>query len=331
MRVSLQLDGVLSRGTEQVPQPMVWPAYFTVDDRALGHLTGDPYAADFVHAPGPQQPEGALSWQRDLQAAMVPREQALVGLGLMYTAGGADLDATWSAYQDMVRRVRAVALREAVRAAGLGPLLVGFGAAWQPAWLDESEHARMRQQLSRGFDPQDLSLDDEPALLDGLGAFATLADVMRQRLSPAPVGAAPERDVTLERSGFAAGLRLRDLDLSAIRTRLQSVVQPPPAPPAMPPTPQPPLRVPLPPLRPGPFRPPGPIHPGPLNPGPVAPAPPAPTLAQLAPGTVVAMTVQAWNAQALDAGAPTVLDRALPARNTLRASLTLSGRLTREP
>lgn len=65
---------------------------------------------------------------------------------------------------------------------------------------------------------------------------------------------------------------------------------------------------------------------------PSEPESPSPnTGGRLAPGTVVAVTVQIWPFDEIPLDGPLEFDRPLPARQVARASLRLSGRLWREP
>jgi hypothetical protein len=142
---------------------------------------------------------------------------------------------------------------------------------------------------------------------------------LREGIDPAALGTeidsglterfAAFRDVSDALRALAPGAAARD------PVAVHPVPQPPPGRPV-----RPPLTVPLPP----------PSRPGrrpPVN----VPFEPPRGVARVAPGTVVAVTLQAWRIDQIPSDRPLEFARALPTRKVPRASLRLSGRLRREP
>jgi hypothetical protein len=310
MRFHLELEKISFRGAERPRDPVLWPVWFAVDDAALRSLAGDP-TADPVHSPGPIRPpaRGAISrWDRAVSANALPPEHALVGFGLLLTAGGLESAPVWDAYQELADLLHALALTETARAAHFLPLLEAFGAEEAKA---EADRAALLAALREGLSPEALRRTVDAGLRERLGALRGVGHMLGRLLpeaSPTPRAAAE--------AAVLAGLRARDITAS-----LPETGRPGPGPEGTPAgaRPEPPFPIP------------GPLLPGGLPPGAGRIPVPGPAgIGDLPDGTVVAGTVQAWRTGDLPPGRTTRIDRPLPALRTMRASLALSGSIHRE-
>jgi hypothetical protein len=194
MRIRLSLDGVWSRGSERLREPLLWPVWFAVDDAALRTLAGDLRAADVLFAPGPLAAEQRMPWERRLQLQALPPERALIGLAVLYSEGGATLHETRAAYDALQERILALVLAEGAQASGLGALLSAFGG---PVSLgpDRGHDRRARAALLEGMDTAelerwvDVDTIERQRGLRGLGAALS-------RALPGGAAARPERPAT---------------------------------------------------------------------------------------------------------------------------------------
>lgn len=318
MRMRLELSGVQVRGAESLRQPLVWPVWFAVDGDAMRGLLGDVTAASPVYAPGPQAGAAPLAWDRTFASAGFPAEAQGVGLALFYTEGGASDAAVRAQYDALVDRVRHLALDAAAEASGLAPLFAFRTHGRPPVSL---------KALIAGVDLEhlDASTDgDGPSLDEANAAFAQVAAMLAH---VAPGGR--QTHTTVSRPTIHAPVT----DVAA------------PSAPSTPPVRRPvspgvvmgPGALPSATMRPELLRP-DLVRPELLRPdlgrpprdGTVVP----PRQPVLDDGTVAASLVQFWPASLVETREVAEIRRALPTRaslrDTLRASLTLSGRVRRE-
>jgi hypothetical protein len=320
MRVTLELDGVQVRGADALRQPLVWPVWFAVDGEAMRALLGDVTATVPVHAPGPQAGSAPLAWDRTLVPSGLPEAAAGVGLALLYTEGGASDATARTQYAALADRVRAIALDAAATASGLAPLL-GLRGGTRAVDL-AALTAGVELEPSARTDPDDDSDTDDAhdsTFTHGAAAHEAFAHVATLLARVAPGAPVMHTDVT--------------------RPTIVAPLPEVPAPPA-PTRPTVPGLVTLPgAVRDGVLRPdalrPEVLRPEVLGSGRVV-RPPAGAAARpaLAEGTVAASFVQFWPASVVAAREVADIRRALPTRlalrDSLRAALTLSGRVRRE-
>lgn len=311
MRVTLELDGVQVRGADALRQPLVWPVWFAVDGDTVRALLGDVTATVPVHAPGPQVGSAPLAWARTLVPSGLPESATGVGLAMLYTEGGAtDLTAR-AQYADLTDRVRLMALDAAAEASGLAPLFGrrgnSLGAGVALASLTEGVELEASGGAESSPSDVDAAFLHDPA---AHAAFTHVASLLA-RLAPG----APVQHTDLTRPTIVAPM---------------AEVPPPSAPPR--------------PTVPGLVTLPGVLRDGVLRSGVVAERvlssnvvrPPVRTAATptLAEGTVAASFVQFWPTSVVAARDVADIRRTLPTRtalrDSLRAALTLSGRVRRE-
>ncbi len=298
MRVALEFNGIQVRGEAALREPLVWPVWFAVDGDAIRALLGDVTASSWVYAPGPQAGTEALGWNRTLVPSGLPESSSGVGLALLYTEGGKSSAATRAQYEAFSERVRQIALDAAAEASGLTPLLpFRSGARLRTPNIAELTKGVERDILvSSGTD--DSAADGDVSSDDAAAAFAYVASM----LAPLAPGSSVQR---------------------------KEVTPPPTRVPIDVPILHPELPVaPLPHILPGLETFPGRVLPGP---GRVRPTIAARALDD---GTVAASLLQFWPVATIARPGSADIRRALPTRatlrDTLRASLTLSGRLSRE-
>ncbi len=322
MRVTLELDGVQVRGADALRQPLVWPVWFAVDGDAMRALLGDVTATVPVHAPGPQAGTAPLAWDRTLVPSGLPESAAGVGLALLYTEGGASDVAARTHYTTLTNRVRALALDAAAEASGLAPLLGVSRRAGGRAVDLASLTAGVELDTSEGADAEasddvDAAFTHDESAQEAFAHVASLlarvapgvpvrnTDVTRPTIiAPVPEVAAPPTPARPTVPGLVTlpgALRDRVLPEGVLREAV---------------------------LREGGV--PAGVRPDRL----VRPPTGAATRPVLAEGTVAASFVQFWPASAIGARDVADIRRTLPTRlalrDSLRAALTLSGRVRRE-
>ncbi len=290
MRVALEFNGVQVRGAAALREPLVWPVWFAVDGDAVRALLGDVTASSWVHAPGPQAGAAALGGGRTLVPSGLPDSASGIGLALLYTEGGKSSSAARAQYAAFSDRVREIALDATAQASGLTPLL--------PFRSRTRGRAPNIDALTRGIEHDILApseTDDDASDDDAVAAFAYVARLLAP-LAPGSAG---------QRSGVTPPTTHVPIDIPVDATVTHPVI---------------------------PIAPPAPVLPG-LVPFPGATRP-GPTRLALLDGTVAASLLQFWPASTVARPGMTDIRRALPTRvalrDSLRASLTLSGRLRRE-
>lgn len=170
MRVSLGFQVAVSGGSE-IAEPTYWPVYLAVDDAALRFLSGD-VVADWLVAPGALAKGELPSWSRDI-ADRGLAGGGYAGFGLLYSDGGADLDTTRAAYQDLIATLHTLVIGHAAGATGLDVLLGAFGGG---AAFDGKPGQITLDRLRDGVDPQDLSKELDGDLVTGVAAFRAVGD-----------------------------------------------------------------------------------------------------------------------------------------------------------
>ncbi len=318
MRVTLELDGVQVRGADALRQPLVWPVWFAVDGDAMRALLGDVTATVPVHAPGPQAGSTPLAWHRTLVPSGLPDSAAGVGLALLYTEGGAADAGARAQYAALADRARALALDAAAEASGLAPLFGGRAASRGRAVDLAALTAGAELELPDGRDDDEPTSEDEAWQHDAAAheAFTHVATLLARLAPGAPV---MHTDVT--RPTIVAPMPEVATPSSPSRPTVPGLVTLPGA------------------VRDGVLRPDA-LRPDVLRPDVIRPGrtvrPPAGTAARpaLAEGTVAASFVQFWPTAVIAAREVADIRRALPTRlalrDSLRAALTLSGRVRRE-
>ena len=184
MRVSLEFE-VVASDKDPIAEALSWPVYVAVDDAAARFLIGDVAATDWLQAPGPLAKGELAAWTRDVIDAGVAGG-GYAGFGLLYSAGGADDEATLAAYQDLVVTLHAIVLGHVAQTTGLGALLGGFGARF-----DGKVRGSDLDRLRDGVDPEGLRKELDEELVSGLAAFrevgASLQAFVPGVTAPAPV------------------------------------------------------------------------------------------------------------------------------------------------
>lgn len=305
MHFVLEIDPVHEQGGVRIPGALHWPVFFAVRDSALRYLSGDADTSDWLYTPGPLATGEPIRWRSEVPRNAVASSNH-VGFGLMFTAGGADFASAHASYQQLVATIVSLVLEEVAHPHGLGAVLAGFGATRQ---APHHSHARLHfDALQDGVDPQELYPKLDMGMVSGLSA---LHGVGQELAAFFPAGITT--DVTaVQKANFAelAGD-------SAVR-ELQSFMDPldwsSPSGVAQMLTKARGSRS----ERAGSGKSSGKApHSQPVD-------------AHIAEGTVIAVTLQAWNPKSLDARRSHDFHRHLRARVSLPVELKLTGRVRRE-
>lgn len=226
MRVSLGFQVAASGGSE-IAEPTYWPVYLAVDDGALRFLSGD-VVADWLVAPGALAKGELPSWLREVGDRGLAGG-GHVGFGLLYSDGGADLDVTRDAYQELVATLHTLVLGHVAGATGLGVLLGAFGGG---AAFDGVPDPIMLDRLRDGVDPQDLAKELDGDLVTGVAAFRAVGDSVLPFTQgvPAPTAGAAGKPPVLTHAAQVAAAPVADVRRAqrlAVGDRVAVPVRPP--------------------------------------------------------------------------------------------------------
>jgi hypothetical protein len=174
VHVVLEFNPLQARDCENIDNALHWPVFFAVGDATLRYLAGDLATSEWMHAPGPLTLDESISWRTEVSASSITNG-GYVGFGLLYSAGGADMDATKAAYQQLIATVFSLALEDVAHSSGLGALLNAFGSM---ASTDTHQHGNGFERLRKGIDPAELHNELDSDLLSGLTAFYSVGQSM---------------------------------------------------------------------------------------------------------------------------------------------------------
>lgn len=310
MFVVFELDPVQERGGARIVNALHWPVFFVVGDGALRFLAGDVTASDWLHAPGPLTLRESLIWRAEISASCLA-SGGYVGFGLMYSAGGADMESTQAVYRQLIATVQSLVLQDVARGSGLGVLLGAFGASATGA---DTKRRAILDHLHEGIDPDELIKELDSGLLKGIDAFRTIGESMLPFMPKAVL--AQSADVVPSNGAAVAGAAA----VASITALANAITGPNPN-----------VGTPVEVVHLlerrvlGGFTVPQHL----LQPVP-APVLPTRPVALVPTGAVVAKTLQAWRIGKIHSKRTMDLQRALPTRAAPRLSLQLAGRVRRE-